>query len=99
MFDRLYIELQIALLKLAGCWSQGFAEWQSAMMCNHTNCIITDIFTTVIDYQWGLPQGNGFSVEIANLYAWFLLTWWNMDPQDNQGDITDFDFPRHSYPL
>ena len=99
MFDRLYIELQIALLKLAGCGPQGFAEWQSAMMCNRTNRIITDVFTTVIEYQCGLPQGNGFSVEIANLYAWFLLTWWNMDPQNNQGDITDFDYPRHGYPL
>jgi hypothetical protein len=37
----------------------------------------------VIDYQCGLPQGSGFTVEIANLYAQFLLTWWNMDPQDN----------------
>jgi hypothetical protein len=69
MFDRLHIELQIIVLKLAGCGPQGFTEWQSAMICYRTNRVIIDVFTTVIDYQCGLPQGNGFSVEIANLYA------------------------------
>jgi hypothetical protein len=68
MFDRLYIELQGALLLLAGAGLQGFTEWQSANMHQRTNRLVTDIFTALLDYKCGLPQGNGFSVEIANLY-------------------------------
>jgi len=37
MFDRLYMEIQIALLMLAGAGIQGFMEWQSANMVNRTN--------------------------------------------------------------
>jgi hypothetical protein len=36
MFDRLYLEIQIALLLLAGAGMQGFTEWQCANMTNHT---------------------------------------------------------------
>jgi hypothetical protein len=78
MFDRLYIELQVALLYLAGAGIQGFTEWQCANMVNHTNKLITDIFVALLQYKCGLTQGNGFSVEIANLYAMLLLfggTW------------------------
>jgi hypothetical protein len=72
MFDRLYIELQAALLLLAGAGMQGFTEQQCANMCNCTNKLVTDIFVAVLKYQCRLPQGNGFSVEIANLYALLL---------------------------
>ncbi len=34
MFDRLYIELQAALLLLAGAGMQGFTEWQCANMAD-----------------------------------------------------------------
>jgi len=74
MFDRLYVEIQAALLLLAGAGAQGFTEWQCANMCNHTNKLVTDIFIAVLKYECGLPQGNGFSVEIANLYALLLQT-------------------------
>jgi len=60
MFDRLYIELQLVLLMLAGADLQGFTEWQSANMCNRTNTLITDIFTAVLHYKSGLPWGSGF---------------------------------------
>jgi hypothetical protein len=73
MFDRLYLKLQIALLLLAGAGSQGFTEWQSANMLHRTNELITDIFVALLQYRCGLPQGNGFSVEVANLYAMLLL--------------------------
>jgi hypothetical protein len=64
-----------------------------------TNRIITDVFTAVIDYICSLPQGNGFSVEIANLYAWFLLLWWQMVPIQLDGTITPFDHPQHGFPV
>ncbi len=99
MFDRLYLELQIALLLLAGAGLQGFTEWQSANMVNRTNCLVTDIFVALLEYKCGLPQGNGFSVEIANLYAMLLLMWWNMDPIMPGGTIVPFTSPRHGFPL
>jgi hypothetical protein len=80
MFNRLYMELQIALLLLAGAGIQGFTEWQSANMMYQTNKLVTDIFVSLMKYKCGLPQGNGFLVKIANLYALLLLMWWNMDP-------------------
>jgi hypothetical protein len=97
MFDRLYIKLQVALLQLAGVGKQGFAEWQYANLTRGTNRLITDIFVTTLNYQCGLPQGNGFSVEAANLYALFLLIWWNMDPLHPGG--TTFESPRHAFSL
>jgi len=99
MFDRLYLELQVLLLQMAGAGTHGFTEWQCANLTDWTNKLITDIFVTVLSYQCSLPQGNGFSVEIANLYALFLLTWWNMDPIQPSGSITSFDEPRHGFPL
>jgi hypothetical protein len=75
MFDRLYMEIQIALLMLAGAGIKGFREWQSANMVNQTNKLVTDIFVALMQYKCGLPQGNSFSVEIANLYAMLLLMW------------------------
>ena len=99
MFDRLYIELQAVLLLLAGAGMQGFTEWQCANMVNRTNRLITDIFVALLDYKCGLPQGSGFSVEIANLYAMFLLMWWNMDPINPEGTIAPFTSPRHGFPL
>ena len=99
MFDRLYFELQAALLLLAGAGMQGFTEWQSANMFNRTNRLVTDIFIAVLKYICGLPQGSGFSVEIANLYAFFLLLWWNMDPVNAAGTIAPFSAPRHGFPL
>ncbi len=99
MFDRLYIEIQIALLMLAGAGIQGFTEWQTANMVHRTNKLITDIFTALMQYKCGLPQGNGFSVEIANLYAMVLLLWWNMDPINPLGVIAPYTAPRHGYPL
>jgi hypothetical protein len=99
MFDRLYIELQAALLLLAGAGMGGYTEWQCANMCNRTNKLVTDIFVAVLKYQCGLPQGNGFSVEIANLYALVILMWWNMDPINPAGSIAPFTSPWHSFPL
>ena len=99
MFDRLYIELQVVLLLLAGAGMQGFTEWQCANMHQRTNRLVTDIFTALIKYVCGLPQGNGFSVEIANLYAMLLLLWWNMDPINRYGTIAPFTSPRHGFPL
>ncbi len=99
MFNRLYIELQIALLLLAGAGIQGFTEWQIANMMNHTNKLVTDIFVAVMDYKCGLPQGNGFLVKIANLNAMLLLMWWNMDPINPLGTIVPLSSPRHSFPL
>jgi hypothetical protein len=75
-FDRLYLELQVALLLLAGVGLQGYTEWQCANMVNRTNKLVTDIFVALLQYKCGLPQGTGFSVEIANLYAMLLLLWW-----------------------
>jgi len=43
-FDCLYIELQAALLLLAGVGIQGFTEWQCTNMTNRTNKLVTDIF-------------------------------------------------------
>jgi hypothetical protein len=99
MFDRLHLELQAVLLMLAGAGIQGFAEWQCANMVNRTNKLVTDIFVALLKYICGLPQGNGFSVEIANLYAMLLLMWWNMDPINPQGTIAPFTSPRHAFPL
>ncbi len=91
MFDRLYIELQAALLLLAGAGLNGFTEWQCANMSHRTNKLVTDIFVATLRYRCGLPQGNGFSVEIANLYAMMLLMWWNMDPVNPMGTIAPFE--------
>jgi hypothetical protein len=99
MFDQLYIELQAALLMLLGAGIQGFTEWQCANMATRTNKLITDIFIITLKYQCGLPQGNGFLVEIANLYALVLMIWWNMDPVNPEGTIAPFHSPRHGYPL
>ena len=93
------MELQIALLLLAGAGMQGFTEWQCANMSQRTNKLVTDIFVALIKYICGLPQGNGFSVEIANLYAMLLLLWWNMDPLNTLGAIAPFTSPRHAFPL
>jgi hypothetical protein len=46
-----------------------------------------------------IPQGNDFSVEIANLYTMLLLMWWNMDPINPEGTIAPFQSPRHGFPL
>jgi hypothetical protein len=75
MFDRLYLELQAALLLLAGAGMNGFTQWQCANMSNRTNKLVTDIFVATLQYKCGVPQGNGFSVEVANLYAMLLLMW------------------------
>jgi hypothetical protein len=99
MFDCLHIELQVALLQLAGVGVQGFVEWQCANLTGRTNRLITDIFVTTLQYQFGLPQGNGFSVEIANLYALFLLIWWSINPVQQTGTIAPFNSPRHAFPL
>jgi len=84
---------------LAGARIQGFKEWQCANMTNCTNKLITDIFVVTLNYKCGLPQGNGFSVEVANLHAMFLLMWWNMDPINPIGSIAPFQSPRHGFPL
>jgi hypothetical protein len=97
--DRLYMEIQIALSLLAGAGIQGFTEWQSANMVNQINKLVTDIFVALMQYKCGLPQGNGFSVEIASLYAMLLLMWWNMDPVNPCGTIVPFSSPRHAFPL
>jgi len=99
MFDRLHMELQAALLIMAGAGMHGFTEWQCANMANRTNKLVTDIFVSLLKYQCGLPQGNGFSVEVANLYAMLLLLWWNMDPINPEGTIAPFHSPRHGYQL
>jgi hypothetical protein len=99
MFDRLYLELQIALLLLSGAGIQGFTEWQCANVVNRMNCLVTNIFAALLEYKCGLPQGNGFSVEIANLYTMLLLMWWNMDPIMPGGMIVPFTSPRHAFPL
>jgi len=99
MFDRLYIDLQLALLLLAGSSAQGFTEWQSANMVNWTNKLVTDTSINLMQYKCGLPQGNEFSVEIANLYAMLLVLRWNMDPISPNGIITSFNSPCHSFPL
>jgi hypothetical protein len=78
---------------------QGFTEWQCANMTTHTNKLVMDIFVALLDYKCGLPQGNSFSVEIANLYAMSLLMWWNMDPINNEGSIAPFHSTRHGFPL
>jgi hypothetical protein len=99
MFHRLYVELQMALLLLAGADIQGFTEWQSANMMNWTYKLVTDIFIALLQYKCGLPQGNSFSIEIANLYAMLLLMWWIMDPISSSGSIAPFTPPRHGFPL
>jgi hypothetical protein len=99
MFDCLYIELQSALLLLAGTGLEGFTEWQCAYMTDHTNKLVTDIFVALLDFKCGLPQDNGFSLEIANLYAMMLLMWWNMDPINPSNVIAPFESPRHDFPL
>jgi hypothetical protein len=68
-------------------------------MINRTNKLVTDIFTALLEYKCGLPQGNGFSVKIGNLYAMLLLMWWNMDPVNPLGEITPISSPKHGYPL
>jgi hypothetical protein len=99
LFDQLYIKLQAALLLLADAGLNGFTEWQCANMSKRTNRLVTDIFVAMLSYKCGLPQGNGFSVEIANLYAMMLLMWWNMDPVNPMGTIAPFESPRHGFPL
>jgi hypothetical protein len=99
MFDRLYVELQMALLLLAGAGIQGFTKWQSANMMNRTNRLVTEIFIILLQYTRGLPQGNSLSMEIANFYAMFLLMWWNMDPVSSSGSIAPFTSPRHGFLL
>jgi len=51
MFDRLYLELQAALILLAGAGIQDFSEWQCANMTNCTNKLVTDIFVTLLYYK------------------------------------------------
>jgi hypothetical protein len=63
MFNRLYIELQIALLLLAGAGIQGFTEWQSANMMDWRNELVTDIFVALMEYKCGLTKGNAFIAE------------------------------------
>jgi len=53
MFDRLHLEIQIALLLLAGAGMQGFTEWQCTNMTNHTSKLVTDIFVALLDYKCG----------------------------------------------
>jgi hypothetical protein len=86
MFDRLYLELQVALLLLAGPGMQGFTEWQSANMVNRTNKLVTDIFVAVLQYKCGF-------------YAMLLLMWWNMDPINPTRTIAPFTLSRHGFPL
>ena len=81
------MELQAVLPLLVGAGIQGFTEWQCANMHQRTNRLVTDIFIALLKYICGLPQGNGFTVEIANLYAMLLLLWWNMDPNNHYGTI------------
>jgi hypothetical protein len=38
-------------------------------MISRTNTLVTDIFVTLLQCKCGIPQGNGFLVEIENLYA------------------------------
>jgi hypothetical protein len=101
MFDRQYLELQIVLLLLAWAGLQGFTEWQSTNMVNRTNHLVTDIFVALLQYTnvASLPQGNGFSVEIANLYTMLLLMWWNMDLIMPGGTIVQFTLPHHGFPF
>jgi hypothetical protein len=61
--------------------------------------MVTDIFVAQMQYKCGLPQGNGFSVEIANLFAMLLLMQWNMDTANPRGTIAPFSSPRHAFPL
>jgi hypothetical protein len=53
MFNWLYLEIQIALLLLAGVDMQGFTEWQCANMTNRTNKLVTDIFVEMLKYKCG----------------------------------------------
>jgi len=99
MFNRFYLEIQIALLLLAGAGLQGFTEWEYANLTDRNNKLVTDIFITILKCKCGLPQGNGFSVEIANLYAMLLLMWWNMDPVNPAGTIAPFESPRYGFPF
>ena len=91
--------ISVSPLNVSRSWKTRFTEWQSANMCNRTNKLITNIFIALLKYKCGLPQGSSFSVEIANLYAMFLLMWWNMDPINPHGTIAPFETPRHSFPL
>ena len=64
MSDRIYIELQIALLRMAGApGEQGFGEWQAVDMYKCTNKLVTVLFITAIDYVCGLPKGSGFTMK------------------------------------
>jgi hypothetical protein len=47
MFDRLYVEIQIALLLFADVGMQGFTEWQCTNMMSHTNKLVISIFFTL----------------------------------------------------
>jgi hypothetical protein len=69
MFDRLYLELQIALLLLSGAGIQGFTEWQCANMVNRTNRLVTDIFVALLEYKCGLPQAPFNVVEYGSNHA------------------------------
>jgi len=62
MFDRLYTELQAALLMLAGAGKQGFTEWQCANMANRTNKLITDIFVSIIKIRVWTTTGHKIRV-------------------------------------
>ena len=87
------------MLLMAGAGKQGYVEWQAANMTNRMNKVINDIFTLTLECVCGLSQGNGFLVEIANLYAWLLITWWNMDPLNAQGSMEEDKSPRQTFPL
>jgi len=78
MFDRIPCELQALLLKNVGA-SKGYIEFQMSSMNNRTNLLITDIFQEIIPYKCGLPQGMGFSVEMANLFSHLFLEYWDED--------------------
>jgi hypothetical protein len=68
-------------------------------MVNRANKLVTDLFVALMQYKCGLPQGSGFSVEIANLYAMLLLMWWNMDQINPNCNIAPFSSPRHGFPF
>jgi hypothetical protein len=78
MFDRITVEVQALTLKHVGA-SNGYIEFQMSSMSNRTNILITDLFQEIIPYKCGLPQGMGFSVELANLFTHLLLKYCDED--------------------
>jgi len=60
MLDRMYIELQLALLLLAGAGIQGFTEWQSANMLHQTNKLKNRHFCCVTPVQMWTPSRQRF---------------------------------------